>query len=79
MPRGVKKRGLPLSELWCVVGILPSGDELPAKYKAHVLTGNRAGQYECHIRPDWLLVWKKDDDNLILMLTNTGTHSDLFG
>ncbi|MGC4129045.1 MAG: type II toxin-antitoxin system YafQ family toxin [Bergeyella sp.] len=51
---------------------------LPAKYKPHKLSGNYAGCWECHIKPDWLLIWKQNDNELILLLMDTGTHSDLF-
>ena len=51
-----KKRGLPLDELWAVVGKLPQGELLDEKYRAHVLTGDRRGQWKCHIQPDWLLI-----------------------
>ena len=52
-----KRRGLPMNELWTVVGKLLNGEQLEEKYQAHVLTGDRKGQWECHIQPDWLLVW----------------------
>ncbi|HBK53325.1 MAG TPA: type II toxin-antitoxin system mRNA interferase toxin, RelE/StbE family, partial [Syntrophomonas wolfei] len=51
---------------------------LPQKYLDHPLTGNYAGHRECHITPDWLLIYKIEKDILILSLTRTGTHSDLF-
>ena len=51
-----KKRGLPLDELWAVVGKLLQGELLDEKYRVHVLTGDRRGQWECHIQPDWLLI-----------------------
>lgn len=73
-----KKRGLPLNELWDVVGKLLQGEPLEEKYRAHVLTGDRRGQWECHIQPDWLLIWEQHDNELILVMLNTGTHSDLF-
>lgn len=74
-----KKRGLPLQELWSVVDMLLNGDVLPEKFHVHRLQGNYAGEWECHIRPDWLLVWEQYDDELILLFTNTGSHSDVFG
>lgn len=73
-----KRRGLPLDELWVVVSILLEGKALSERYKAHTLSGKRAGQWECHIRPDWLLIWEMDENNLVLLLTNTGSHSDIF-
>lgn len=74
-----KKRGLPMDELWTVVGKLLQGEELEQKYRVHILTGNRKNQWECHIRPDWLLIWEIQEDKLILVMVNTGTHADLFG
>jgi mRNA interferase YafQ len=73
-----KRRGLPMDELWAVVGKLLNGEQLEEKYQAHLLTGDRKGQWECHIQPDWLLVWEIRDQELVLVLLNTGTHSDLF-
>ena len=74
-----KKRGLPMNELWAVVEKLLCGEALEEKFHAHQLRGNRQGQWECHIRPDWLLIWEQHDKELILILVNAGTHSDLFG
>lgn len=68
-----------MDELWTVVEKLLQGEELEKKYRAHILTGNRKGQWECHIRPDWLLIWEIQEDKLILVMVNTGTHADLFG
>ena len=73
-----KRRGLPMDELWMVVGKLLDGELLEEKYHAHVLTGDRKGQWECHIQPNWLLIWEQNDRELILIMVNTGTHSDLF-
>ena len=74
----VKKRGYDLSLLFNVVNMLAKGEILPEKYKDHNLTGNFKGFRECHIQPDWLLLYKIDNDKLILLLTATGSHSDLF-
>ena len=71
--------GLPMDELWMVVGKLLNGEPLEEKYHAHILTGDRMGQWECHIHPNWLLIWEVHDKELVLILLNTGTHSDLFG
>ena len=73
-----KKRGYNLSLLSVVVDMLAAGKPLPGKYKDHNLSGNYAGCRECHITPDWLLIYEVDGDELILYLTRTGTHSDLF-
>lgn len=55
------------------------GKALPKKNKDHSLSGKWAGHRECHILPDWLLIYRIEDDVLVLTLTRTGTHSDLFG
>lgn len=73
-----KKRGLDENKLWAVVGRLSNGEPLDPRYRAHKLSGNRSGQWECHIEPDWLLVWEQNDKELKLLLLNTGTHSDFF-
>ena len=73
-----RKRGLPMDELWTVIGKLLNGEPLEEKYHAHVLHGDRQGQWECHILPDWLLIWEQHDAELVLVMLNTGTHSDLF-
>lgn len=73
-----KKRGLPLDELWTVLKLLLDNGKLPIEYKPHKLSGNRKNQWECHIRPDWLLVWMQDDDNYVMLMLDTGTHSDIF-
>ena len=74
-----QKRGLPLDELWTVVRRLLQGETLEEKYKAHMLSGDHKGEWECHLHPDWLLLWEQHDDELILLMLNTGTHSDIFG
>lgn len=58
--------------------LLEQDGKLPNKYKPHKLSGNFSECWECHIKPDWLLIWQQFDDELILLLLNTGTHSDLF-
>lgn len=73
-----EKRGYDLSLITEVIKILASGEALPAKYKDHNLSGNYAGYKECHITPDWLLIYALTESDLILYLTRTGTHSDLF-
>ena len=74
----LKKRGYDFKKFAKVVDILRNGEKLPEKYKDHKLTGEYEGQRECHIEPDWLLIYKIEDNLLILTLTRTGTHSDLF-
>jgi mRNA interferase YafQ len=73
-----KKRNYDLSLLQVVIDILQKEGKLPQKYKSHKLSGNYQDCWECHIKPDWLLVWKQNDTELILLLLDTGTHSDLF-
>ena len=73
-----KKRGLNLSLLKDIVTKLANGETLEPKHKDHALTGNWTGHRECHIQPDWLLVYRYEDDVLVLTLARTGTHSDLF-
>ena len=72
------KRGLKLSLLYTVIEQLKLNGTLPKQYRAHKLSGNYANYWECHIKGDWLLIWEQNDDELILILTSTGTHSDLF-
>lgn len=73
------KRGLDINLLDNAIRILADGNPLPVEYKDHQLSGNWKGHRECHIRPDWLLVYRMTEDILILTLSRTGTHSDLFG
>ena len=74
----MKRRNLPKSELDEVVKMLSSEQPLLPKHKDHALKGNFVGYRECHIRPDWLLIYKKEEQALTLVLVRTGTHSDLF-
>ncbi len=74
----MKKRGKNLDKLKVVLKLLQQGTELPAKYKDHALTGNYTGCRECHIEPDWLLVYEILNDELVILLLTTGSHSDLF-
>ena len=73
-----QKRGYNLSLLTAIIKQLAEGESLPEKNKDHSLSGDYAGCRECHIAPDWLLIYEVADDELILYLTRTGTHSDLF-
>lgn len=76
--RTALKRGYNISLLGEVVDTLAAGEPLPAKYKDHSLSGNYKGCRECHITPDWLLIYEISGGELILYLTRTGAHSDLF-
>ena len=72
------KRGLDLAELESVVNRLAAQQPLPDKNRDHTLTGDYIGFRECHIRPDWLLVYRVDGEDLVLFLFRTGSHTDWF-
>ena len=72
------KRGNNSSLLKEIVTLLAEGKPLPENNRDHALTGNWSGYRECHITPDWLLIYKIYENSLILTLTRTGSHSDLF-
>lgn len=74
----IKKRGLDLQKLKDVVGKLANGETLPPANRDHPLSGNWVNHRECHIAPDWLLIYQIKNDVLVLTLTRTGTHADLF-
>ncbi len=74
----MKKRGLDLALLDDVIDKLRQGKTLEEKYRDHALTGNYVGFRECHIKPDWLLIYLIENDVLTLTLVDTGSHSDLF-
>jgi len=71
------KRGHDIDLMDEVIKMLANDTLLPEKYQDHALIGNWKGYRECHVAPDWLLVYKKEKDKMILLLTRTGTHSDL--
>ena len=73
-----KKRGLDIDLLEQVIDLLLEEKPLDKKYKDHPLTGNYIGFRECHIQPDWLLIYAVDHGQLVLTASRTGTHSDLF-
>lgn len=75
--KAAKKRGLDIALLDLVVDKLLQGIPLDTKYKDHALKGNWKGFRECHIQPDWLLIYLIEDDILTLTLVDTGTHADL--
>ena len=74
----MSKRGENLELLDIVVNKLANNEKLDEKYCDHSLTGNYIGFRECHIKPDWLLVYRINNNELFLFLSRTGTHSDLF-
>lgn len=73
------KRHMDIALLDDIIRILSRGEPLPEKNRDHALTGDWVGHRECHILPDWLLVYRIENDVLVLTLARTGTHSDLFG
>lgn len=74
----INKRGKDLSLLKNVLQMLREEQVLEEKYRDHALTGNYIGFRECHIQPDWLLVYAVNEEELILTASRTGSHSDLF-
>lgn len=74
----IMRRGYNIELLKKVIDLLAKQELLPEKYKDHNLSGDYIGYRECHITPDWLLVYQIRENELILVLTRTGTHSDLF-
>jgi len=72
------KRNLNLELLKDVVYILAKGENLEHKYRMHKLQGFNEAVWECHVKPDWLLTWKYSDNQMVLILLETGTQSDLF-
>ena len=74
----IEKRGYNIALITDIIRKLANGEQLPEKNRDHSLSGDYTGCRECHITPDWLLIYEIADDELILYLTRTGTHSDLF-
>jgi mRNA interferase YafQ len=72
------KSGKDVQKLQAIITLLVSGTPIPEKYRDHALTGNYIGERELHIEPDWLLIYHFEEDRLILVLTNTGSHASLF-
>jgi mRNA interferase YafQ len=75
----VKKKGKNLDILKEVISLLLKAEYLPKKYKDHELKGNKKGIRYCHVEPDWLLLYKVETENNVLILIRTGSHSELFG
>ena len=74
-----RKRGLDMEIIKTVILLLEADGKLPQQYRPHKLSGKFMGCWECHLKPDWLLIWEQNDVELTLLFTGTGTHSDLFG
>ncbi len=72
------KRGLDLKVFTDTLDLLQANGQLPPEYRAHRLVGDYEGCWECHMRPNWLLIWRQNDIELELVLVDTGSHSDLF-
>lgn len=72
------KRGCDKQIFWDVISTLGETGTLPVQYKPHKLKGRYKGYWECHLTPDWLLIWQQNDMQLTLVLIDTGSHSDLF-
>jgi mRNA interferase YafQ len=72
------KSGKDTQKLRKIITLLVSGAILPEKYKDHALTGNYRGERELHVEPDWLLIYHFEDEQLVLVLTDTGSHPSLF-
>jgi len=72
------RRNLDLKLLKNIIHTLAKGEKLDTKHRPHTLEGYKTVIWECHVRPDWLLLWQQTDDGLILILLDTGSHSDLF-
>lgn len=75
--RRAKKRGLDLNDFFAVVEMLQRRETLPVRYRDHALTANRTGLRDCHIRPDWILIYEIRETELVLLLVETGSHADL--
>ena len=74
----MKKRGKDISKLITALDLLASQQTMPENYHDHPLKGDMLGYRECHIEPNWLLVYRVYEDRLLLLASGTGTHSDLF-
>jgi mRNA interferase YafQ len=72
------KRGLDINKMSKLLKMLENGESLPPSFRRHKLSGKYKGCLECHIEPDWLLIWMERNKELVLVLIDTGTHSDLF-
>lgn len=73
-----KRRGYNMQLLRDAMQLLTETGTLPVQYHPHKLTGEYTGKWECHIRPDWLMVWEPRDNEMIMLFCRTGSHADLF-
>jgi mRNA interferase YafQ len=74
--RRARRRGKKLDKIWEIVGLVVRGERLPVRCRRHRLSGEWDRLWECHIEPDWLLIW--DETETAVVLVRTGTHADLF-
>ena len=72
------KRGMDIDAIKTAIKLLSEKGTLPPEYLPHQLKGEHKGQWECHIKPNWLMTWEQDNNHLTLLFLQTGTHSDLF-
>ncbi|MDR1271966.1 MAG: type II toxin-antitoxin system YafQ family toxin [Clostridiales Family XIII bacterium] len=72
-----RKRGWDMGSMSKVVNMLQKGEALPERHRDHALSGDRTGQRDCHVKPDWILIYRVREDVLVLQLLETGSHSDL--
>ena len=75
----MQKRGKDMNKLIAVIDMLANREAMPEKFRDHALAGEYKGARECHIEPDWLLVYRIIENELVLLTMETGSHSDLFG
>lgn len=74
-----QRRGLNMKLVFDAIELLRTTGKLPKEYQPHRLKGQRKGQWECHIQPDWLMTWEQNNKELVLLFLETGTHVDIFG
>ena len=72
------KRNCNLDTLDKVLELLENSGKLPRNFKPHLLSGSFKGYWECHLKPDWLLIWRQNDETKVIELVRTGTHTDIF-
>jgi len=76
--KNIQKQNFDMERFWDAIGMLADGIPLPDEFHDHKLIGNYIGVRECHIRPDWLLIYKTNENILVLELLRTGSHSNLY-
>ena len=74
----LRRQGASIEKIDAVIKTLREEEPLPERMRDHALAGNYRGHRECHVEPDWLLIYHYEDDVLVLTISRTGTHSDLF-